>query len=424
MPTTIYVAGNDLSAGALDRSETSFLPLGGMLEHGPTETHRQLKVRASYTWRNLGARVTQNNLDDTSQLTARLNGADETALQLQIGAGSTGWFEDTDGTVALVDADLINYEATTATGGHGDTMTVTAMESELQHATLERPIAITTDRFDQGNVAQGTTGFFAIVGAENDAGVEASNPYTLRQDVTFSNMTTFVSGNDVDNDSTFDFREDGVSSTNLTITISAGSTGLFEDTDSEAVSTGSTVNYRVVAGAGMGGDSLQFKYVFTLQEGSVTGRNLGSSETFPTAYAVNTTNYLTLEGATDATLSTELDAQVEAAAGVDVTDLFIRVSANSLTTADTTITMRLNGADSALDVTISAGSTGIFEDADTVEIAVNDLINWELAVASGGSGTISVVIIGLEQGPGGVRQPFEDSGAAAMIDREVVVRAY
>lgn len=422
----LYIAGRT-SGVVVQRAVSQFAPIGGDIGANTletTESNVQILARAAYTWSTPGIRVTQNNLDATTSIFARLGGADQAALEIQVGAGATGFIEDTAGSVSVADGDLINFRVASGAGAHGDTITLTAIVSVLQHASLERPMVLAVRPTSNWAIVQATTEFAIVVGVlGSGTATESEAQYTLRQGVTFSNLRCVVGSNSTDNASTLDLREDGVSSTNLTISIGAGATGAFEDTDSEVVATGSNVNYRCVAGAGMSGDNLQIHVVQMLQQGSVTGRNTGVGALPTGSRSPGTTNYVTLEGTTAAS-TTELDSQVEVPAAVDVTDMFVRVTANSLTTAATTVALRVAGADSALDLSIGAGATGIFEDSDTVSLAVDDLVNWEVAVAAGGAGTITISIIALEQGqtPVGVDTPFDLSLQG--IERIVTVRAY
>ncbi len=396
----IYTVGN---AGALPLAEFAlrFEAIAGRIggtDASAQEERRQVRARAAYTWQNIGARVAQNSVIDVTRIRPRINGLNQFAIELLIGGGLTGWFENTTGTASVVDGDLLSYATSIGAGHHGDTLTLTAISSQLQHASLERPIAVTSTD-GQSAVGESLTLFFSIIGdLGSGESAESDTEYTLRQGVTFTNMRCFVQVNNTDNASTFDFREDGISSTNLSISIGANTTGDFEDTGSEPVSTGSTVNYRVVAGAGIGGDSITFTIMHMLQAGAVVGRNMGVAGV--STKSPGTTDQHTLEGPFNTAV--ELNTQIEAAVAVDVTDMFVLVTANSLTTAATTIVLRLNGADSTLSISIAAGASGIFEASDTVSIAVDDLLNWQLSVAAGGSGTIQTVIIGLEQGQAGV----------------------
>jgi hypothetical protein len=60
----------------------------------------------------------------------------------------------------------------------------------------------------------------------------------------------------------------------------------------------------------------------------------------------------------------------------------IRILTNG-STSNVAYTLRVNGADTALVITITASTTGIFSDAtNTVSVAASDLINWKVGQAA------------------------------------------
>ena len=419
----IYVCNRD-DGIVVDLNDSVFVPLGGAIASflGPetTEANVQEIARVAYTWSNTSARVIQNNLDATTSVFARIGGSDQTALDVQIGAGSTGYFEDTTGTVAVVDGDLINYRIDAGSGSHGDTITFETVAGHLQHESLERPMVVVTDPAGHWFVSQGATEFVAVVGGLNGGVTESRTQYVVRQNITFSNLRIVVAANNVDNASTFDLREDGASSTNLTISVGAGSTGGFEDTDSEVVSTGSSVNYRFVIGAGKVSDLIELAVAQMLQAGGTEGRLFGTANRDGIGAGVGSTVPFALESELSISDS-EAAAQVTARAALAITDLFVLVVTNSLTTAAATFSFRVNGADSALSATVGAGSTGNFEDTNTAPVVDGDLINWQVSVAAGGSGALNFTILGAEMG-----HPDEMpwSQPPQGIERHLEVRAY
>lgn len=64
------------------------------------------------------------------------------------------------------------------------------------------------------------------------------------------------------------------------------------------------------------------------------------------------------------------------------------VVSNTLSTASTTVTLRINSTDTALTVTVPAGGTGWYEIESTVAVIATDTITIEFECAAGGTGTI------------------------------------
>lgn len=401
MPNWFYTAGLASAVQAL-RGESAFWPLGGRLAQLPsepeqTEANIQVQAEAAYTWSHIACRITVNTLENANSFFARLNGADVTALEVSFGATSTGWFEDTTGSQAVAIGDLINYSFPTLAGMHAQQIQVANLSSRLDQASSaqRRPIVVATAPESAWVQNQGSVEFGSIVGwLTVGTATESAVQYILRQFVTFSNMRIFVSANTITSSSTFALREDGVSSTNLTISIGASTTGSFEDNDSEEVSPGTAVNYRKQAGSG--GGTLEVTIAHMLAGGSVQGRNLGATDLSAFGIGPSGIVFYQLEDELDG--SGETESQQEVPVAVDAENLFVRIATNSLTTATGTVGLRVNGSTSALTVSIGAGATGAFENTvDTVSLVVDDNVNFVSSASAGGSGAFFPGMICMEQ---------------------------
>jgi hypothetical protein len=405
VPSWFYTAGKADPVQVL-AGDGGFVPIGGFLVFGgsglePTEANTQVQAEAAYIWSHIACRVTTNTLVNANSIFARLNGVDVAALEALIPATSTGWFEDTTGSQAVAIGDLINYSLPSLAGMHATALFLANVSSRLDQSSSaqRRPIVVATAPESAWITNQGEVEFGPIVGwLTVGTATESAVQYILRQFVTFSNMRIFVSANNTDGSSTFDLREDGVSSTNLTISIGSGATGSFEDNDSEEVSPGTAVNYRKQAAVGAGGDTLEVAIAHMLMGGSVQGRNLGATDLAGQNVGAGGGRFYALEDDLEGT-GTESDAQQEVPVAVDVANLFVRIFTNTLATAATAVNVRVNGSN-ALSLSIAAGATGAFENAvDVVSLAVDDNVNYELRVAAGGGGAITPSMICVEQRP-------------------------
>lgn len=119
-------AGSTINAGLTRYS----IPIGtGALSY-TTESPSQLLIRQAMTLSNLKARVRTNSLSASSTLKLRKNGADGNQV-LTIGAGVTGWIEDTTNSDTLADGDLINYQLVTGATGTSIVVDMTGMKAEI-----------------------------------------------------------------------------------------------------------------------------------------------------------------------------------------------------------------------------------------------------------------------------------------------------
>jgi hypothetical protein len=86
--------------------------------------------------------------------------------------------------------------------------------------------------------------------------------------------------------------------------------------------------------------------------------------------------------------TTESDVQMNILPGTwNETRLY--VIANSCD-GDTTVTLRINGADTAQTILILAGATGVFVDATPVANVLNDLVDWRIDTTGSTVGSITL----------------------------------
>jgi hypothetical protein len=115
-------------------------------------------------------------------------------------------------------------------------------------------------------------------------------------------------------------------------------------------------------------------------------------------YAPGVTEYLPIANSQNpGTVAVEVRRQLKSKFSATLSKLRIRVTANSLSTAATTIRFRKNNANGNQNVVISAGATGTFEDTTNSDSVVDtDLYDLSIVVAAGGTGTITPFLIQME----------------------------
>lgn len=183
-------------------------------------------------------------------------------------------------------------------------------------------------------------------------------------------MAIFTSNTTTGGTSTVIAQKGGVDST-ISISVSSGSTGLFEDlSHTEAVAAGDKWCQRLTTGTGgsviIGGSAT----TFTASDGTTTMRVATGFDLF---IAATNRNVYCGSVANNPT-STDSTAQCRANWAGSWKNMSLRVGANSHTTTFTT-TNRINGSAGTLSIAVTTTSTGDFEDlshSDTVAAA--DLI--------------------------------------------------
>lgn len=208
---------------------------------------------------------------------------------------------------------------------------------------------------------------------------------TVTTDTTFSNLTVKVKSNT----RTADCSVNLVSTIGLNslVTITASTSGYFTDSvNNDVITAGTIVRLEgTVAGTGtiaLGG----FSGVY-----NTTGSDYISYIGTLIAYSNSaSTNYATFSGATNVPNSTESQHQLRIATAGTLRNLSLRVYSNSRS-ADDTIKVRLNGADTSISVVVPAAFTGVVQDlVNTQAVVAGDLVNWSI-VAPTNTGSVGVI---------------------------------
>jgi hypothetical protein len=246
---------------------------------------------------------------------------------------------------------------------------------------------------------------------------EATSQIVYRTAGTISNVYVRVTANSNAGSVTFRTRKNAANG-NASITIAASATGTFEDTsNTDTVAAGDKMCYQSTIGGATG--TMNYSLLSCIFDASTNyisrlacdGSNLTSA---------STTSYFPLSGQTTGVTSVEANAQHKIKKAGTFKNLCISITSNARTT-DTVFTLRLNGADTALTVTVAGGAAGFTEDtSNTVSVAVDDLLDFK-TVTSTGTGTLVLdnLVVSYEST---TRHGFIDAGALG-ASGELVVNA-
>lgn len=232
------------------------------------------------------------------------------------------------------------------------------------------------------------TGYSAVGNTYiNDRSTEAVSKVTYRTAGTFSNLYVLVAFNDIANTSTARLRKNG-SNGNMSVSITASTTGEFEDTsNTDTNSVGDTINYKTTLGAGAGFVIITiFSVVFEPDDHNITMTKLLSVDSAGNGLTGGAgTVYIPLFAENSPTL-TESNVSFSMLFGGTLDSFYTYISTNSRTSTSTMGT-RVNGSNGNQSVSITASSTGSFEDtSNSDDISVDDDVNYYLTTGSGSSG--------------------------------------
>lgn len=411
MAKTILMAGR--AAGATTTANTvSYHPLGGECRVSTVEGTLALRLHTAGTLKNLAIVLETNTLSVGSMtIVGRKNSSTNLTLTLSVGTGATGLFEDTTHTDTITANDDV-YLRSTPTSGETGTVQVasTKVEYDTNASTTN---TITTLRNSQSNSAMNgasTTYYAAFTGGAGAAvTVEADCQWKMQYSATLRNLGAQCSGNSRTSATTVRLRKNGANG-NQSVSLPITTSGTFYDTtNTDTVAANDLVCYSITNGTGTDAIThrgIQIDFQTTTNPGVGI---VGICNIVPATvkYPEPATVYIPLSGMISGTSSfaVETNAQTKLYEAWTFKGLTVGISNNDVTSAST-VTLRKGAADTALSASITASTTGFFQDTtDTVTIASGDLVNYVLTTpAVSGTrflGLTSVVVYTEIAGTGG-----------------------
>lgn len=308
-------------------------------------------------------------------LTVRVNGAD-TALTVTAGASTTGWFENTADTIEVAAGDILSVSLAT---GSANSMTIenTVCDFMAQAATnllgcyISSGGTMNSDRYGR------LCGFGAIGGTS-----DFTTRQTLPIDCTFKNLFTVVATNSGSNDTNVYLRKNATNTALTHVVTTAVDT--FADTINTVAFTAGDDGQVFYDESGVSNFTFNLFGMETYtSSGSVPilagqiGGTMGGAATRYVSPAGNANNE-----------TTEADAEIVMRGSGTIRNLYTYITTNTVT-VNCVVTIRKNGADTAVTFTIGASGTGAFSDTThSFTYADGDTICISM-VTSGGSGSLT-----------------------------------
>ena len=346
----------------------------------------QMRLRDSYTASALFIRVLTNTVSANSTFSFRINAANSSNLTLTVSSDATGAFEDTSGTDSLVTGDLVDAEMVTGVDA-GGVLTRVSIAITLLHAGSVSPQSAYNNGAGPAATAYSLLGSGCIL---NNNTTASNRQVPWRFPTTLRNLLVYFSANTRDGDSTYNTYINDATG-NLAVTITASTTGEFEDTSNvDTVPRNATVAAKLTFGGAAGTYTHQW-LVCESSNGHVYSSLINS--------AISAANYAPLGCATttNSISTTEATAQVTARMGITrLHNLFVNISANSRDAASTH-GLRQNGV-TVISVSVPSSTTGNFEENGTrIVLADADNVNFITDPSAGSSGTVTPLIMAIQQ---------------------------
>ena len=229
---------------------------GGNTAAQTTEASVKFRIRKSETLAKLGVYVSANARTTNTIFKSRKNGADG-ALTLTFGSTVTGWLEDTSNSDTLVAGNDANYAYVTSTGTQ--TLTYKIIKSEAVSTSGDSPLieaknTVTTQ-------AEPLTRYYNVSSILTAQTTESTCRVKVREAFTISELNILLTLNGITSASTLTLRKSGAAGNN-TVSITASTAGLFNDTThTDVLTSTSEICYQLVTPAVSGTPTLSMAWI-------------------------------------------------------------------------------------------------------------------------------------------------------------------
>lgn len=366
-------------------STVRFLPWGNTSHSLLTATELNVNTPIAgegFTLTRLSCYIYANTRSaGTAEIRLRKNTADGNNV-CSIPFGTTGHFTDSSNSDTITTSDSICIAFKYGTGGTGQ-IDLKSISSVIDTATANTITRLNS--YLSANLASGTS-YSEIVDGSLSYNATEANAQVKISAGTLQNMYVYNTPNSRDGDSPITYRINGVDSA-LTVTLLDTNVGPYPDnTHTATVAEGDLVVIKAVRGGSGGSVGITICGCnFVTTDDSFISVMPGAASVVPGSA---TSYYLPIGGEADTASTEAQQKQRFYLTDFNANKMRIHLTTNSVASTSS-FKLRKNGADTALSISITASTTGLFEDtSNSVSIASGDDINYILN--AGGAGTITM----------------------------------
>jgi hypothetical protein len=406
MSDSIHMASGPLAGSLFSDNTTRFYPVSGGLVNGGTvgEAASEIPIRDAGVYSNLYVYAEANTAVNVNcTVTLRKSQAD-TSVSVPFDLGETGIKEDTSNTASFAATDEASMEVTVPNeSGSSKSLSLNISSLKFTPDTTTDCIGLLAQSGSEPLSTPSVTEVITPAGELNDgfttSALEAQIAYRARFAFTSRNLYTYVSANartGAGSDTTVKTRKN-LADGGQSVVYTASQTGVKEEpaTDTDSLAVGDDFNYAVVSGAA-GGSTITFKVISTSCVSTGGYFPLLVSNSLGVGFALGTTRYAPVNGNLEFNESSDIETQMLPRFTFVAEELIAYAQTNAMTTGTTTITLRDNGADSAVTVQYVVSDIGIKNDpTNTVTITTGtDEINHKI-VNTDAVGAVTLTWIGV-----------------------------
>lgn len=361
---------------------TRYYNISGVIVLGSSDSVVETTIRTAGTWSDYFVFVQANTINGTVTARSRKNRANGNQ-SVSIPSSTTGAFQDLSNSDTISAGDEINWQAVPS-GASSGTISMQTMNSSFSSDVDSCQIV---GGFSQATRTTATTIYF-VPGVLVGNATESSMRYKVRASVTAKNMLLNVSANTWTGSTTLKSRKNG-SDGNLSITVPASTTGVFEDTsNTDDYKDGDWLSFSLTTAAGSGSQTNQS---FKVEIASKTGESLlASVSSLGYTVGIASTNYF--QSSSTLTTNNSIDPECEIHNSAKCSNLQINVITNG-STGSCTLTSYVNAADGNQTITVPSSTTGELEDSTNKDFLVSE-DDYGYKFVKTGSNNVTFTLIG------------------------------
>ena len=365
----------------------------GGSHNNATEVQTQITHRVAGTFNLLYAKLLTNTRNGATTIRFRVNGANGNQV-LSIGSSTSGEFEDNSNSDTIIATDEVSYSNDVAGSSGSVVVHLLSCVFDASSNTAYRFVSGGSISFSTASVTRYQTAAGRLV----DTSTEAESKLRIRQSITAKNLYTYINSNARTTTTTFRTRKNGANG-GQSLSVTSSATGVFEDTvNSDTLADGDDFNYSRTTSTGTG--SIAYFIISTVMESSDDKFCLMAGNTGSGAMGFGTTLYDGVGGKIP-NGATESDQSHESNIDFTASKLGVYIRNNTINGA-TSVTFRKNSTDQSLTLSVTASTSGLFEDtSNSCSVSLGDEIDVA-RVAAGSSGSLNLAqirVVGLFVAP-------------------------
>jgi hypothetical protein len=393
-PVTVYgtISQSNGFYQFVDPTVTKYLYIAGGNFAISTESYTQMTYRTAGTASYFSVLIGLNTLTGSSTARLRKNAADSNQ-SVSIPAGTTGWFRDVSHTDTISAGDKLNGKIVAGTGSDTIRVDVTSFLYDVGSSAK----AVTRMGFNNSGYSyQGSFTYYLPPMADNFTFTsitdESIAKFRIRKAGTIRNLAINSHFNSGTTTSTCTSRKNGADG-NLTVSIAGAATGFFEDTTHfDSVSAGDDYNYKFIAPTSSTESVVIDAAAADYQHSTLEMAVMCAKMIDATSLNFGSTIYSPLSGQfypfTSADGAPDMLTTILTVGKATFSELTTNIPTNSIN-GTTTLTLVADDTDTALTVSISSSSTGVFSDSThSVDLYDTAFLYYRLD-AAGSSGSLT-----------------------------------